>query len=304
MPIPVTPQRLVTTRDLDVLTALARCPLTSDQLLKLSATFARPFTDLRRVRERLQILTAAGRVRQWRYATADRGAPNYYTLSPLGYRILHGDDAVPPAKRSFSPIGIARQHHTRSLAEFIVHTAVSAHCTNVSLSGFYRENTLRLSIGDESLFPDCGFQLIDPDGRAFSFFVEVDGGTERIRSAMDLDSWERKLRLYDRFQDQATRLFRVLIISIHSTLRVEHILDAAARLQRNPHRSLFYGIDLPAYLAETEPLHAPCFRDHHGKPVHLVPRRSQRTSSINQPAERLSISVRGSPPRDLSTLST
>ena len=122
MPLPVIPQRLVTARDLDILTALARCPLTSEQLLKLSETFAHPFTDLRRVRERLQILVAAGRVRQWRYATADRGAPNYYSLSPLGYRILHGEDAPPPAKRSHGPIGIARQHHTRSLADFIVHT--------------------------------------------------------------------------------------------------------------------------------------------------------------------------------------
>jgi hypothetical protein len=303
MPLPVIPQRLVTARDLDVLTALARCPLTCEQLLKLSETFAHPFTDLRRVRERLQILVAAGRVRQWRYATADRGAPNYYALSPLGYRILHGDDASQPPKRSHGPIGIAHQHHARSLAEFIVHTAVSAHRTGVSLSGFYRENTVRLSVGDESLFPDCGFQLIDPDGRAFSFFVEVDGGTERIRSANDLDSWERKIRLYDHFQDHATKLFRVLIISIRSTLRVGHILDAAARLQRNPHRSLFYGINLPAYLAETEPLQTPCFRDHRGRAVPLLPPQASNRSPF-QPAESLSISVRGSPSRDLSTLST
>src|SRR4051794_37648789 len=149
------PLRLLTPRDLEILTALDYAPLTARQLLKLSCTFAQPFPNERRVRDRLQALGSAGRVRRWQYATAGRGAPNYYTLSPLGYRLLHGVGAIPPTKRAFSPVGIAQQHHTQSLADFIVHTTVSAHRAGVRFTGFYRENTLRLKVGDECLYPDC-----------------------------------------------------------------------------------------------------------------------------------------------------
>lgn len=191
------PFRLVTPRDLEILTALDCCPLTATQLLKVSETFASPFTHERRVRARLHVLCEAGRVRRWQYATAGRGAPNCYTLSPLGYRILHGEKAVPPTKRAFEPVGLAKQRHTQSLAEFIVHSLVSAHRTGLTVSSFYRENTLRLAIGNESLFPDCSFQLIEETGQEYGFFVEIDGGSERIRSPKYADSWERKIRLYD-----------------------------------------------------------------------------------------------------------
>jgi hypothetical protein len=266
------PLRLLTPRDLEILTALDHCPLTARQLLKLSRTFDYPFPNERRVRDRLQALGDSGRVRLWQYATASRGAPNYYTLSPLGYRLLHGEGAIPPTKRAFSPVGIAQQHHTQSLADFIVHTAVAAHAAGVRFTGFYRENTLRLAVGDECLYPDCGFQLVRPDGSEFGFVVEVDAGTERIRSPKDLDSWERKIRLYDRFQDACPRRFRVLIVSTRSTVRVEHILEAAATLVRNPHRALFYGVSLPAYLAQDEAITTPCFRGHRGEAIALVPR--------------------------------
>src|SRR4051812_10506937 len=106
--------RLVTDRDIEILTALDHCPLTATQLLKFSRTFANPFTTERRVRERLYLMSDAARVRRSPYATAGSGAPNYYTLSRLGYRLLHGDDAPPPTKRAFSEIGLSRQHHTFS----------------------------------------------------------------------------------------------------------------------------------------------------------------------------------------------
>ncbi len=85
---------LLTARDLEILTARDRCPLTAEQLLKLSRSFAAPFTSERRVRERLQQLAAAGRVRRWLYATAGRGALGYYTLSRLGHQLLRADEAA------------------------------------------------------------------------------------------------------------------------------------------------------------------------------------------------------------------
>ncbi len=188
---------LLTARDLEILTALDRCPLTAEQFLKLSQTFAVPFTDERRVRERLQQLVAAGRVRRWLYATAGRGALGYYTLSRLGHLLLRGDEEAAAARRAFGPVGIARQFHTLRLADFIVHTATSAHRAGLKLSGFYRENAFRLTVGQESLYPDCAFQLVTPSGFPFSFFVELDNSTEAIRSDKDRESWQRKLRLYD-----------------------------------------------------------------------------------------------------------
>src|SRR5438270_12286257 len=116
-----TPLRLVTPRDRDLFEALDRCPLTVRQLLKVSSTFAYPFTTERRVQERLQRLCAAGRVRRWRYATAGQGALSYYTLTPLGCRLLHGHDAAPSGRGFFGPVGVARQAHTQALAEAIVH---------------------------------------------------------------------------------------------------------------------------------------------------------------------------------------
>src|SRR6266550_4735492 len=91
--------RLLTPRDLEILASLDYSPLTAAQLLKMSQTFPEPFTTERRVRDRLQILESAGRVRTWQYATTGRGALNCYSLSRLGYRILHGEKAVPPSKR-------------------------------------------------------------------------------------------------------------------------------------------------------------------------------------------------------------
>src|SRR5713226_23401 len=99
---------LVTPRDIDLFQALDRCPLTVRQLLKLSTTFAYPFTTERRVQERLQKLCAAGRVRRWRYATAGQGALSYYTLALLGYRLLQGHDTAPPGRGHFGPVGVAR----------------------------------------------------------------------------------------------------------------------------------------------------------------------------------------------------
>lgn len=261
---------LLTARDLEILTALDRCPLTAEQFLKLSQAFAAPFTSERRVRERLQQLVAAGRVRRWTYHTAGRGALGYYTLSRLGHQLLHADEAAPAAKRAFEPVGMVREFHTLRLADFIVHTAVNAHQAGLKLGGFYRENAFRLTVGEESLFPDCAFQLVTPSGFPFSFFVELDNSTEAIRSDKDRDSWERKLRLYDAFQDVTPVRFRVLVLATRSSQRVCHILDAAKALLRNPKRGLVYGAFLDDFLARPDALKRPCFRDHLGRPQALV----------------------------------
>jgi len=260
----------VTDRDLDLLEALDRCPLTARQLLKVSRTFRRPFTSERKARARLQRLRTAGRVRSWPLLVAARGG-NYYTLAREGYRLLYGPAALPPARRSFGPVGVAHQQHTHALAEFIVHAAVGAHEAGVHLGGFCRENSVRLAVGPESLAPDCAFQVQAADGGTFQFFVELDNRSERIRSAKDADSWQRKIRLYEAFQDACPRRFRVLAVCTRGGERLGHILGAAASLARNPARSLFYAISLPEFLHQAAPLTSTCFLDHRGRRVALVP---------------------------------
>ncbi len=227
-------------------------------------------------------MAARGRVRRWPYATAGRGAPNYYRLSPLGHQLLHGQGAPPP-RRHVGPVGIAHQHHTRCLADFVVHTAVSAHRAGIVLGGFYAENALRLAVGEESLYPDCAFQLVTPAGREFSFFVELDNGTERVRSEKDLDSWERKVRLYDTLRSGSARRFRVLVVATRSEQRLRRILAAAAEHAANPARSLVYGVLLPSYLAEPDGLTSPCYRDHRGHAVALIPHDGTEHAGIGEP---------------------
>jgi hypothetical protein len=272
------PSRHITSRDIEILMSLDRCPLTVEQLLKLSQTFdSHPFTSPRSVQERLQKLCAAGWARRWRYATASRGAsPHYYKLTLLGYRILHGENAQPVVRRQFLEIAVARHHHTMALSDFIVHTAVAADKCHHRIQGFYRENTLKLTVGDEFLFPDCAFQLVSPKGAQFNFFVELDNSTERVRSDKDTESWDRKIRLYDELQEKTfPRRFRVLVVTTRSLERLTHILESARDTARNPRRSLFYGVYLPEYLAQADAMVVPCFRDHRGKPVSLLPAASQ-----------------------------
>jgi hypothetical protein len=67
------PNYVPTDRDLAVLAALDRCPLTAPQLLKLSGTFDHPFSSERSVRERLFALCRAGLAHAAYYATDTGG---------------------------------------------------------------------------------------------------------------------------------------------------------------------------------------------------------------------------------------
>jgi hypothetical protein len=272
---------LLTLRDLEILTALDIGPLTARQLLKVSQTFDQPFTTERYLRKRLQALCESGRVRRWRYATAGRSAPdspNYYMLTALGFKLLRGPDATPPTKRYFAPVAPMRQQHAHALAEFMVHTTVCATRRGIRLSGLCRENTFWLPVGEEILCPDAAFQLIAPDGREFSFFLEIENNGQRMRSqSADAETWERKVRLYEAFQDGCKKRFRVLVVTTRQTERLGHILGLAASLTRNPDRSIFYGTSLPHYLDQAEAVSSPCFLDHRGRRVALVPKQTTGT---------------------------
>jgi Replication-relaxation len=266
-----TPFCIVTPRDSDLFQSLERRPLTVQQLLKVSRSFSYRFTTERRVQERLQRLCAAGRVRRWRYATAGQGALSYFTLSPLGYRLLQGQDAIAPPRGLVGPVGVARQAHTMALAEAIVHLAVGAHATGVALQEFRRENAVRLTLGEESLYPDSAFALSTGPASRYPFFLETDNRTETVWPGSSLGIWGRKVQFYERYQDAHKERFRVLAITTGGRNRMEHMLSCAAVLARNPRRSLVYGIALAELLKEDEPLRGACCRNHYGKAVTLLP---------------------------------
>jgi len=111
--------RHLTDRDIEILVALDRGPLTVLQLLKLSQSFAHfPFGSPRSVQDRLHKLREAGWVQKWSYAIATRGStPEYYKLTSLGYRLLYGQRASrrrdATSARSVSP-AITTPMHWRS----------------------------------------------------------------------------------------------------------------------------------------------------------------------------------------------
>jgi hypothetical protein len=271
------PLRLTTSRDIDLLTSLVISPLTLQQLLKLSQTFAAgSFLSQRALLDRMQSLRLGGWVRRWPLALARRGggAPDYYKISPQGLRLLYGEEASPPTKQFFSEVGIARHFHMYSLAEFLVHTAVCAHARGFRMVDVHPENTFVASVNGEKMIPDHRFDLVNSEGERYRYLVELDDSTETIYSPRhEQDTWHRKIRLHDGYQDQCHDRHRVVVVTTRSRARLDNILSAVARLVHNQLRTLFIGAYLPDILATEDAAGQACFVDHRGRPLALVPER-------------------------------
>ena len=263
-------------RDRDVLRLLDRTPATAALILKASPCFAEPFEDLRRVRERMQALAAGGWVRSSPLATISRRAVSWYRLTSEGHRLLHGHDALLPHKTFFMPMPPSRQEHSLWLAEVIVHAMIAAERSLLSINDYRRENSVVLSLGRETLKPDGSMQLQTADGRQFNFFIELDNGTEPVRSPRQRESLKRKMRFYERLQDavlvnwkrggrksQPPR-YRVLFFT-RSIQRQKYLLRTARQIAGNPDRRLCLGVSLAEYLSDPNPLRSPITVDHHGQ---------------------------------------
>lgn len=270
------PARLTTSRDIDLLTSLVMTPLTVAQLLKLSQTFAAGnFPSTRTLLDRLQRLRLGGWVRRWPLAIARRGggAPDYYKITPAGLRLLYGEEARPPTKQFFAEVAVARHHHMHALAEFLVHTAVAAHTHDFRMIDVHPENTFVANIAGEQLVPDHRFDLVNDAGQRFRYLVELDNSTETIYSAKhEKDTWHRKIRLHDAYQDQCSERHRVVVVTTRSRARLDSILSAASQIIRNNHRTLFIGTHLPAYLSIDDAAVEESFVDHRKDSVSLIPR--------------------------------
>ena len=244
-------------RDFDILFAVDRCPLTSAQLFKLSTTFIQPFSEVGDLRRRLRKLRAIGLLKSWPYAIASDGrSPHYFKLSQDGYRFLHGDDVILPKRRFFEAVRPGHHHHTMCLADLIVHLTVIARKAGDRIEQFARENSVCLKCDPFTIYPDAAFVIRRSDGQTFPFCVELDNGTERVRSKQDVESIERKLRGYDAHQSEFDKFdanrYLVLLVTTRSDQRLQHMLDLAAMVMKEPGRTVFIGATLDAILS-TDP---------------------------------------------------
>ena len=266
----------LTERDYDILRLLDRTPASTALILKAGSCFAEPFEDQRRVRERMQALAAGGWVRSSPMATTSRRAANWHRLTPDGYRLLYGADGMLPHKTMFMPMPPSRQEHTLWLAEVIVETMVAAEQSLLAINDFRRENSVVLTLGSETLKPDGSMQLVTADSRQANFFIELDNGTEPVRSPQQRQSIERKMRFYERLQDGALASwkrgdrkrppprFRVLFFT-RSFERQKYMLWTARQVAANPDRRLCLGVSIAEYLSDPNPLRSPLALDHHGR---------------------------------------
>lgn len=285
----------LTARDLAVLGSLDRHPFTAGQLLRLSKSFERPFTQERLVRRRLQQLREQGIVRSFPFATVGPGgAPHYWKLTPIGFRWLYGEEVSLPGRRLFEAVSPGHHHHTQSLGEFLVHTLTALQQHQIAISHFARENSLKLEAGGCTLYPDCVLQLQLPGGRTFHYCVELDNGTERVASRLDIESIERKLRGYDAHQSQFSATdphrYLVLFITTRSADRLRHILAQAASVMRNPNRTVFVGATLAEYLS-VDPCKQAVLRDHRGLKRALVPVISDERDSLDVNSSQMTTAV-------------
>lgn len=262
-------------RDVELLTLIDQHPFTADQILQISETFPHPFTHVRLLRRRLSQLRGRGLVKSFPYAIlSNGGSPHYWKLTRDGWKFLNGKHLATPKRRYFEATSPGHHFHTLSLAQLLTHLLIQAHRQGVELRHFARENSLKLEAAPFTLFPDCAFQLVTPDGRTFNLVVELDNGTERVRSKLDVESIERKLRGYDAHQSQFEALdperYLVLFVTTRSQQRLKHILDLAAMVMQNPQRTVFIGSDLKTFL-ENNPFRQPMFHDHRGLKRNLIP---------------------------------
>lgn len=187
--------------------------------------------------------------------------------------MLHGMDVQLPKRRYFEAIAPGHHHHTSSLSEFIVHVSCLAHEHGWVIQELARENSVRIDVQGMTLFPDACFQLATPE-RSVNFIVELDNGTERVRTERDVESIQRKVRGYDLHASQhpvghPSRYF-VLFVTTRSQTRVHNIASVTHDTMQNSQRSLFLTTNLDEFLSTSDLLDDRVFVGNSGRRRSLV----------------------------------
>jgi hypothetical protein len=265
---------LYTDRDRQIHEALRLVPLDTQQLLRLSETFERPFTSARKVRERMQQHQAAGWTTTYTYATTGPGQLNYYRLTRAGYQLLSGPRAVLPKRSFFAEVSPALQRHTRHLADVIMHTNVAAYRLGVRILDQLGDSQLVLTLGERSQKPDYSFRLATRDG-IYTYYDELDESTEPVASTRQRESLEAKIRFHEDYQNATGQRYRVRMIFARASVRMYQFLKLA-RQNATRQRAIFYAVLLDDYLKSPQPLTSPLFLDHFNRLRPLLPASASR----------------------------
>ena len=100
-----------TQRVKDLLRLIDKTPLSADLILEGSRTFGSledpdpGFTNVRRVREKMQQLASAGLVAERSYTIVGRGVTKFYQLTPAGYELLYQAKPDDSQRRFFREMG-------------------------------------------------------------------------------------------------------------------------------------------------------------------------------------------------------
>lgn len=160
----------------EVLLALYRHPLTSEQLLRLNPTYSFPFpvhqvtrnfagsrrtySEARTLTRLLQRASADGLIQQAQYAVAGRSQRPYYLLTEAGYSKLFPGQPVPKKsylssasheRRSrvspfFRPIPLNTQEHDYAVSQSVVHTLIQAKRDQIRIDAYHTRNRMELKI--------------------------------------------------------------------------------------------------------------------------------------------------------------
>ena len=263
----------LTHRDEQTLLALQKLPLTSQQLFELSETFSNSFPSERVLRRRMQRLGEEGMVRRFYYAFPTNGrSPAYWRLTRASFRLLNGMTGQDPLPRRsfFSPMGVSLHFHTHSVAQVVVRLLVDAHRNGIEVEDLEIENGLEIGDG-EKIVPDVTLTLRCSEGKQYLFFLELDTGSERVRTLQKLpSSIQKKLEFYERYRRMNRKAFRVLFVTTSSKQRALNILRFGAGLTNNYSAQSIYASFLPDLLSSNDSVTDHAFINHRLEVTHLI----------------------------------
>lgn len=162
----------------EILLALYRHPLTTDQLLRLNPTFTAPFPihtvirrfagargmkcyrEARTLTRLLQDATQKGLLQRTEYAIVGPGRRPYHLLTEAGYAFLFPGEPTPTKsylsratgeRRSrksafFAPIPLNTQDHDYAVSQSVVHTLLQARRDQIGIETYHTRHRVELKI--------------------------------------------------------------------------------------------------------------------------------------------------------------
>jgi len=276
----------------DVATFLFRTPASPEQVLEVSQTWCEGnrFTSLDYTQRFLNRLCHAGWLSQSQDPAAKRfGGQFYYKLTLKGYREWKQDDRAEPPTKRFCDRLIEPKAHLIARSKFLAHFTIVAHARGFRIENDHPENTLAITVGNSTIWPDHHCELVGRFGRRFFPFFEFDRSTETLVSARkQQDTWKHKNAVYDAHQNilRGRKRIRVIPVVTESHERLRNILSRFAEQTSNPDRQLYVGVHLDDFLRDPDALCQPIFMDQNHRSTSFIPPSVlDRIACQNQPCQ-------------------